>query len=93
MAFFAAFLKMADPEKNQRLRPAHMEFLVAREREGKIFARGRFSDSAGGLVIYVADSLEEAMALAQSDPYVAQGARSLEIHQWEMKVAPPETSA
>jgi len=78
---------MADPEKSDRLRPLHKNFLVAREQEGKIYARGRFSDDTGGLVIYVADSLEEATALAQSDPYIVNGARSLEIHPWEMKVA------
>ena len=87
MAFFAAFLRMADPEKNESFRPFHKEFLVAREQEGKIYARGRFSDDSGGLVIYVADSLEQAMALAQSDPCIINGTCSLEIHPWEMKVA------
>jgi len=87
MAFFAAFLKMADPEKSASFRPLHREFLEAREKEGKIFARGRFSDDTGGLVVYVADSLDEAMAIAQGDPYIVNGARSLEMHPWEMKVA------
>ncbi|MFB3854626.1 MAG: YciI family protein [Vicinamibacterales bacterium] len=91
MAFFAAFLKMADPEKSARFRPDHKAFLEAREKEGKIFARGRFSDDAGGLVVYVADSLDEAMAIAQSDPYIVNGARTLEMHPWEMKVSPMQS--
>lgn len=86
MKYFAAFLPMRDLEKSQELRPAHMEFLSQTEREGKIFARGRFSDGAGGLVIYRAASLEEARKIAESDPYVKSGARSLEFHEWEMKV-------
>lgn len=86
MKYFAAFLPMRDPAKSQELRPAHLEFLNQKEKEGRIFARGRFSDGAGGLVIYRAESLEEAGRIAGSDPYVKSGARSLELHEWEMKL-------
>ncbi len=84
MKYFAAFLPMRDVEKSQRLRPQHLEFLAQREKEGKIFVRGRFVDGAGGLVIYKADSLEEAQRIAGSDPLVSSGARGLELHEWEM---------
>jgi uncharacterized protein len=86
MKYFAAFLPIRDLEKCQELRPAHMEFLEQKSQEGKIFARGRFSDGAGGLVIYKAESLEEARKTAASDPFVLYGARSLELHEWEMKL-------
>jgi uncharacterized protein YciI len=86
MKYFAAFLPMRDVIKSQDLRPAHLEFLGQREKEGRIFARGRFTDGAGGLVIYKADSLDEARKIAESDPYVRNGARSLELHEWDMKV-------
>jgi uncharacterized protein YciI len=86
MKYFAAFLMMKDPEKNASYRPQHIEFLTQNEKEGKIFARGRFSDNSGGMVIYIASSLEEAENIAKSDPLVASGARSLEVHEWEMKV-------
>jgi len=85
MKYFAAFLTMRDLAKCQDLRPEHMEFLGQMEAEGKIFARGRFSDGAGGLVIYQTESLEQAVKIAESDPYVRSGARSLELHEWEMK--------
>jgi uncharacterized protein YciI len=87
MRYFAAFLKMKDPTKSQDLRPQHLEFLRQREQEGEVFARGRFEDGAGGLVIYVSASLEEASRIAESDPYVAGGARSLELHEWDMKLS------
>lgn len=87
MKYFAAFLPMRDLEKSQELRPSHLEFLDLKTQEGKIFARGRFADGAGGLIIYKADSLEEAKKIASSDPYVMHGARSLELHEWDMKVA------
>jgi len=86
MKYYAAFLKMKDPVRNRDLRPQHLEFLTQQEQQGKIYARGRFTDDAGGLVIYMADSVDEATALAQSDPYVAKGARSLELHEWDMKL-------
>ncbi len=84
MKYFAAFLPMRDPEKSQSLRSQHLDFLSQRESEGRIFARGRFVDGAGGLVIYKAASLEEAKKIAAGDPYLIGGARSLEIHEWEM---------
>jgi uncharacterized protein YciI len=87
MKYFAAFLPVRDLAKNQELRPAHVEFLDQKQREGAIFARGRFSDGAGGLVVYQAGSLDEERKIAESDPYVKGGARSLELHEWEMKLS------
>ncbi len=87
MSYYAAFLKMKDPEKSQNYRPAHLEFLVQNEKAGNIFARGKFTDNTGGLVIYIAASWDEALKLAESDPYIACGARALELHEWDMKVA------
>jgi len=88
MKYFAAILMMKDAEKNAAYRPQHMDFLLQTEKEGKIFARGRFTEGKGGLVIYVADSFEEASKIAASDPLVVSGARTLELYEWEMKVAP-----
>ncbi len=87
MKYFAAFLKMNDPAKSQELRPQHLEFLKRGEELGQIFARGRFEDGAGGLVIYRAESLEHARKIAERDPYVTSGARSLELHEWDMKLS------
>jgi hypothetical protein len=85
MKYFAALLKMKDPEKNVQYRQQHLDFLLQREQEGRIFARGRFADNTGGLVVYVAPSFEAAAKIAESDPYVVSGARSLELHEWEMQ--------
>jgi len=85
--YFAALLRMQDPAKSQNFRSQHLEFLGKAEKEGRIFARGKFMDDAGGLVIYQAESLDDARKIAESDPYVASGARSLEIHEWDMKLS------
>jgi uncharacterized protein len=86
MKYFAALLKMKDVEKNQAYRQQHIDFLTQREKEGKIFARGRFTNGEGGLVIYCASSFDEALKIAESDPLVSSGARFLEVYEWEMKV-------
>jgi uncharacterized protein len=87
MKYFAAMLMMKDLEKNTAYRQQHVDFLIEKEKEGKIFARGRFTEGEGGLVIYIAASREEAVKLAESDPYVVSGARTLELYEWDMKVA------
>jgi uncharacterized protein YciI len=86
MKYFAAFLRMKDLEKNTNYRPQHIDFLLKNEKEGKIFARGRFAGGKGGLVIYMASSLEEAIKIAESDPYVQSGARTLDVFEWDMKL-------
>lgn len=86
MKYFAAFLKMKDIEKNKTFHQQHVDFLTVNEKAGKIFARGKFMDGEGGLVIYIAGSRDEAVKLAESDPYVSSGARTLEVFEWDMKV-------
>ncbi|WP_050182109.1 YciI family protein [Domibacillus robiginosus] len=84
MKYFAVFLPMKNEEKSQQYRAQHLDFLNQKRQEGKIFANGRFADEAGGLVIYRAGSLEEVEQIAKQDPYVIQGARGFDIHEWEM---------
>jgi uncharacterized protein YciI len=86
MKYFAVFLPMLDAEKSVTYRPEHLEFLERKGREGKVFAKGRFTDGAGGLVIYKAESLAEAQAIVEEDPYVVHKARGYEIHEWEMQL-------
>ena len=88
MKYFAALLMMKDPEKNISFRQQHIDFLTEKAKEGKIFARGRFTDNSGGLVIYVAQSLEEAQKIAAADPYAVSGARNLEVHEWDVTLTP-----
>jgi uncharacterized protein YciI len=86
MKYFAVFLPMLDAEKSQTYRADHLEYLERKSREGKILARGRFTDGWGGMVIYRADSQAEVQAMVEEDPYVVHKARSYEIHEWEMQL-------
>lgn len=84
MKYFYVFLKMKDEEKNKTYRPDHLSYLEGLEAEGKVFARGPMNDGSGGLVIYIANSLEEAEKLVNDDPYVKMGAREYELKEWNM---------
>jgi uncharacterized protein len=82
--YFAAFLKMVSPELSQQYRQAHLDYLAELGKQGKIFAKGRFADGAGGLVIYISNSYDEVKSLVEQDPYIIYEARSYEIHEWDM---------
>lgn len=81
---YAVFLPMKDEEKSRIYRPQHLAYLEEQRHAGRIFANGRFVDGAGGLVVYIAQSDEEVKGWVEQDPYVAQGARSFEIHEWDL---------
>ncbi|AQQ54022.1 YciI family protein [Planococcus lenghuensis] len=83
MKTFAVFLRMADEEKSVRYRSDHLAFLEQMRTAGHVRANGRFPDGSGGLIIYQAESLADCAALADQDPYIRQGARNSEIHEWE----------
>lgn len=87
MKYFVALLRMKDVAKNAEYRPQHIDFLTENEKAGKIFARGKFMGGEGGMVIYIADSREEAAKLAENDPLVRFGARTLEVFEWDVQFA------
>lgn len=80
--YYVAFLTIIDADLNAKIRPAHLEYIDKLHQENKVVMAGPFTDGKGGMVIYRADSLEEAKRLAEADPVVAQGARTLELREW-----------
>lgn len=84
MKIFAVFLPMLDEERSKQYRPQHLDYLAKLSNEGKILAKGRFVDGAGGLVIYRADSFQTVQSYVENDPYIIHKARTYEIHEWEM---------
>jgi uncharacterized protein len=77
----------ATPEKLKALLPAHLEYMIALEKRGVLFASGPLSDGAGppsgaGLTILRVGSAEEARALADADPFVRGSLRTFELKEW-----------
>jgi uncharacterized protein YciI len=79
---YVALLPIVDQELNAKIRPAHLEYLNQLFLEEKVVMAGPFTDKQGGMVIYKADTMEEAEQLAKADPVVAQGARTLQLREW-----------
>jgi uncharacterized protein YciI len=86
--YVVAILRMQDPKANRLHRPRHLAYLQDLRAQGKVWANGPFADGAGGMVVYRTSTWEEAQALAQADPLVQTGARSLELHPWEPELPP-----
>jgi len=75
------------PEKLKALLPAHLEYMIALEKRGVLFASGPLSDGQGppngaGLTILRAASAGEARELAEADPFVKNGLRTFELKEW-----------
>src|SRR5216683_2298992 len=71
---FANFITyMPDPQKVQSVRPLHRDYAQGLASQGKIVIAGPFSDGAGAIIVYEAQSLEQAEALAANDPYAKGG--------------------
>lgn len=72
----------------QKTLPAHLEYQAKMEQDGKLVLAGPLSDQTGeemfgeGLIIYRANSLEEARSFAEADPMHAAGARTFDIRRW-----------
>lgn len=70
--FIETFDKPGKPARRQELRPAHLQFL--RDNASRLLACGAKlnddgSDQGGGLYIISADSLEDARAFIEADPF------------------------
>lgn len=79
--------------KRPQHRPAHLERLQALDNQGKLIYAGPFTDNAGSLIIIEANSIEEAEAFVQEDPYVKEGIFDrMEVHPFK-QVFPKENAS
>ena len=71
----------------QAVLPAHLDYQVALERAGTLFGAGPlFAEGAdvphGGMIIVRARDEAEARAIADADPFHAQGLRHYTVNRW-----------
>jgi uncharacterized protein YciI len=66
--------------------PEHLRYMIALEKEGKLFASGPFDmgTSGDGMTILRVDTADEARALAERDPFVVNKIRTYEIREWTL---------
>lgn len=78
----------AKPENMQTNLPDHLAYQGKMEQQGNLVMAGPLSDLTGelmegvGLIIYRAESLQAATALADADPMHKTGTREYTIRRW-----------
>jgi uncharacterized protein len=73
--------------KGLDLRPylhAHLEYMIALERQGKLFASGPFGNgtSGDGMTILRAADEADARDIMSKDPFIIHGVRTFTIKEW-----------
>lgn len=76
------------PDELKEQLPAHLAYQADQEHNGRLVMAGPLSDLSGelmegvGMIIYRAESLEAATALAENDPMHKSGTREYTIRRW-----------
>lgn len=87
MKYAAIIEYISDAEKVQSIRPTHREYLQSLKMQGRLAASGPFSDGSGALIIYEADSPEQAEDLLRNDPFYQAGVFvSWSIRPWNQVI-------
>jgi uncharacterized protein YciI len=73
----------------ERVFPAHKQWIAEQEAAGRIVVAGPFladdlSWDGDGLIVFRAETLDEAVRLAHRDPMHAEGLRTFEIIPWQI---------
>lgn len=86
MILYAALLNTIDKEKDEEVLEEHKEYLKKYIDEGKIYAKGPFTDHSGGLIIYSVGDLEEAKAIIKNDPVIKYNSREYILKEWKSNI-------
>lgn len=70
---FATVFEYGNQDQIAEVRPKHREYLTSLKESGKLWASGPYTDDSGALIIYEADSQEEAEQLIANDPFRKAG--------------------
>ena len=88
MKFAAVIEYIQDKDKIAEVRPVHREYLKSLMNKGQLFACGPFTDDSGALIIYEANTDDEAESLLQNDPFHQNGIfLQYEIRAWKPVMA------
>ena len=83
---FAAIIdyKPDDPQL-PTVRPLHRQYLAELRDKGKLAISGPFTEGGGALIVYEAESKDEAEALYRADPFTTTGVfQSYVIRPWNV---------
>ena len=69
---------------NEEVVKLHVEHLKELDRQNKLVLCGPFTDYPGGMAVFTAENLTEAMEIAQKDPFIAQGYKTFSLRTLEV---------
>jgi uncharacterized protein len=83
---FAAVIEyIQDKDKVETVRPQHRQYLRDLLAKGRLFATGPFEDGYGALIVYEAETMEQAESFVSGDPFHAAGVFvKWEIRPWKV---------
>ncbi len=86
MILYTALLTTIDKEKDDEVLEEHKAYLKKYIDEGKIFAKGPFTDHSGGLVIYSVEDIDEAKRIIENDPVIKYSSRDYVLKEWKSNI-------
>lgn len=73
------------PQFDPSVLDAHYDFIAGLRRQGKLELAGPFTDKSGGAYLILAANMEEAKALAFSDPVHTSKSSLVTVYEWDAK--------
>jgi uncharacterized protein YciI len=73
---------MRQPQFDPAVIPLHRQFLDALREQGRNEMSGAFADRSGGAYLLRAESLQEALQIAHSDPAHTSGGWNVTVYEW-----------
>ena len=85
------FVYCLEPQTERSLKipivPLHLQYLDSLRQKGILVVSGAFEDKSGGLVSFVAESLEEAKTIASKDPFIKEKVdKMIWIKEWNVNI-------
>lgn len=73
MKFAAVIEYTPDKAKTAEIRPAHRKYLIGLYNAGKLAIAGPFGDDSGAVIVYEAETQEQAEEMLKADPFHDSG--------------------
>ena len=83
MAWFVKIERgIVDKPRFDQFVRAHIDYVNGLIEKGHQARSGYWAERGGGMLIFQADSMEEAKSLVEADPLIANNCVEYELHEW-----------
>ena len=79
---------IVDKARFDQFIPAHKVYVQSLIDQGQLATTGYWGDYGGGMLLFQAESLTQAMAIAAADPLIANDCVDYEVHEWRIVLTP-----